>query len=59
MFKKGFMNSSFFRKGDMTPQDRMMGNYHSPHMIHSWVKAGDTDLKEARKAGNALEKHHK
>jgi len=59
MFKKGYYNSSFFKKGDMTQQDRMLGNFHSPHMVHAWVKTGDFDLKENRKAGNALERKHK
>ena len=59
MFKKGMMNSSYFRKGDMTQQDKMIGNYHSSHRVHPWVRAGDFDFKENRKAGNALEKHHK
>jgi hypothetical protein len=53
------MNSSYFRKGDMTQQDRMIGNYHSPHMVHSWVKPDDVDMKENRRAGNALEKRHR
>ena len=43
----------------MGPQDKMFGNFRSPHMVHAWVKVGDTDLKENRRAGNALEKHHK
>jgi hypothetical protein len=59
MFKKGYYNHSFFKKGDMTPQDRMFGNFRSPHMVHAWVKAGDNDLKQNVKAGNALEKRHK
>ena len=59
MFKKGYYHSSYFKKGGMGPQDKMFGNFRSPHMVHAWVKAGDTDLKENRRAGNALEKHHK
>ena len=59
MFKKGYYNHSFFKKGDMSQQDRLFGNYRSPHMVHSWIKADNFDLKGARKAGNALEKRHK
>ena len=57
MFKKGYYNSSFFKKGDMSSQH--LGNFRSPHMVHAWVHVGDTDLKQNVKAGNALEKHHR
>ena len=59
MYKKGYYNSSFYKKGDMNHQGKLFGNFSSPHMVHAWVQAGDFDLKENRKAGNALEKHHK
>ena len=54
--RKGNFNSPYFRKGDMANNLRKLGNFHRPGHVYPMVKAGDFDLKEAVRAGNALER---
>jgi hypothetical protein len=35
---------------------KKLGNFHRPGNVYPMVKAGDFDLKEAVRAGNALER---
>ena len=59
MFKKSDYSSSYFRKGDQTRQYRALGKFHIPHSAYPMISANDTDLSQARKNGNALERRHK
>ena len=60
MWKKGDLSRhTHFKKGDMSIRNKIIGNYHSPHLVHSFIQSHDTDLKEARHSPNALEKYHK
>ena len=57
-FKKGdYSTGSYFKKGDLS--QKHIGNFGHHGMVHAFVKAGDFDLRENRKAGNNLEKTSK
>jgi hypothetical protein len=56
MFRKGDMSyNSFFRKGDMSNRNKLVGNYHSPHLVEPIHNVNHSMEKERAKI-NALEK---
>ena len=59
MFKKSDNSSPYFKKVDQTRQYRALGKWHIPHSAYPMISANDTDLKQARKNGNSLERRHK
>jgi hypothetical protein len=56
MMKKGDQSyNTFFRKGDMSNRTKLIGNYHSPHLIEPIYNVNHSMEKEKAKL-NALEK---